>query len=194
MNVLRTAPGCQGHPITVLTGDDMTRARLADMSIPANVTLYYTVQSDPTHEAAKSDLLSTAQHVPELRVPRDPGAAFGETMFANGTLGLSYDATNALITAADEAGAPDQGSAPSAPSVLAALHSVHLTNQATGTIDFSRYVLAASASPQDSEPRHGIALMKISTSTGEEPQDVCARAAGDPTPIVQLCPAAVSAR
>ncbi|MBV9025122.1 MAG: amino acid ABC transporter substrate-binding protein [Streptomycetaceae bacterium] len=195
LNVLRSAPGCQGRPITVLTGDDMTRAQLAAMSIPANVTLYYAALSDPTRLADKSDLLSTARYVPDLHVPGDPAMAFREKMFTNGTLGLGYDAANALFTAANEVSvALFQGSASAAPAVLAALHSVHLTNQATGTIDFSRYVLAASASPQDGGPSRSIALMKISTTNGGRSQDVCNRPAGDPRPMTQWCPAAASVR
>jgi hypothetical protein len=195
LNVLRSAPGCQGRPITVLTGDDMTRAQLAAMSIPANVTLYYAALSDPTRLAGQSDLLSTARYVPDLHVPGDPATAFREKMFTNGTLGLGYDATNALFTAANEAGAASfQGSASAAPAVLAALHSVHLANQATGTIDFSRYVLVASASPQDGGPSRSIALMKISTTDGGRPQNVCNRPAGDPRPMTQWCPATASVR
>ncbi|MET8829541.1 hypothetical protein ABZX40_26660 [Streptomyces sp. NPDC004610] len=171
MQGLAQDPGCLGHTITVLSGDDMTKKRFADDSFdfPAGARLLYAALT--YEETLKhSDLYGFAQRAfGSARLPthQDP-------LFTDGFLALSYDAATALHRAADKAQVPENGGAPA---VLAALRSVDFRGAATGHITFRH-----SDATDPNLRGHGIGLYRITQPTEGARFDitlVCGRPAGD---------------
>ncbi|WP_159058863.1 hypothetical protein [Streptomyces caeruleatus] len=125
-----TGCGDKQHPVTVLSGDDMTKKPFkgANLTFPEGVRLRY---ASLTYEKQLKKLLLYGIAKQAFGAPRMP--TWQDELFTDGFAALSYDAAYALHEAAQDAGVPGYGSAPA---VLAALHSVDFSGGATGHISF----------------------------------------------------------
>ncbi|GAA2157044.1 hypothetical protein GCM10009760_58720 [Kitasatospora kazusensis] len=174
MKLLSSEPGC-GQKLTVLTGDDLTKAQFGTgrTTIAPQATLYYIALTVPA-VTASPDLAATAAS--ELRITPAPNTnPYEDDVFSDGALALAYDATAALHEGASRAGTSQHGSLAA---VLAGLRAVDLTNRATGTIDFRETQPLTTGT----EPGHGINIIRVKPGpAGKPPQIdlVCHRAAGD---------------
>lgn len=174
MKLLSSEQGCD-HPLTVLTGDDLTKAQFSTgaTGIAPNATLYYIALTDPAVTAGVSDLAATAAS--ELGITPPPRSnPYEDDVFSDGALALAYDATAALHEGAAKAGASQHGGLAA---VLAGLRAVDLTNRATGTIDFRETRPLTTGT----EPGHGINIIRVKPNPPGSPQIdlVCHRKAGD---------------
>ncbi|MFE4668831.1 hypothetical protein ACFRI7_36740 [Streptomyces sp. NPDC056716] len=171
MQGLAQNSSCQGHTITVLSGDDMTKKQFANDSFdfPVGARLLY---ASLTYEETlkTSDLYRFAQRA--FGSAQEP--TYQDPLFVDGFLALSYDAATALHRAADKAKVPENGGAPA---VLAALRSVDFRSAATGDITFRH------SDASDPNLRgHGIGLYEITQPTegaGFDITLVCGRPAGE---------------
>ncbi|SER36883.1 ABC-type branched-chain amino acid transport system, substrate-binding protein [Streptomyces sp. yr375] len=146
------------NPVTVLSGDDMTKIRFTDksMEFPAGTTLRYAsltygeaLESGSVYRAAKS--VFGMKHQP----------VWNDGLFTDGFAALSYDAVFALHEAAQQSDARANGGAVA---VLAALHSVELTDVFTGNISFRN------ADDRHPDRRgHGIGLYEVTQSAKGAP-------------------------
>jgi ABC-type branched-subunit amino acid transport system substrate-binding protein len=185
MKRLATDPGCN-HPLTVLTGDDLTKAQFStgETRMAPQATLYYIALTDPAVTARASDLAETA--AAELGiVPRPPGGnPYEDDVFSDGSLALAYDATAALHAGAENAGATQDGGRGA---VMAGLRAVELKNRATGTVDFreTRPLLATGT-----QPGHGINIIRVTREADGQPrlERICGRPAGDTAPLTGCRP------
>ncbi|WP_329220408.1 hypothetical protein OG352_26980 [Streptomyces sp. NBC_01485] len=146
--------GCGAkNPVTVLSGDDMTKIRFRDksMEFPTGTRLLYA--SLTYEEALKSGAVyGAAQNA--FGMKHKP--AWNDGLFTDGFAALSYDAAFALHEAAQKSDARANGDAFA---VLAALHSVELTDVLTGNISLRN------ADDRHPDRRgHGIGLYEVTQS------------------------------
>ncbi|GJF33579.1 hypothetical protein KNE206_62790 [Kitasatospora sp. NE20-6] len=182
MKRLAADAGCS-HPLTVLTGDDLTKAQFGTggTAMAPQATLYYTALADPTVTARTSDLAVVAATYLQL-APRHDNP-YEDDVFSDGALALAYDATAALQAGAAMAGASQHGGVGS---VMAGLRAVEMKNRAVGTVDF-RDTRPLVDGPQ---PGHGIHLIRVRPVAGGAPlvERVCGRPAGDTRPLTNCTP------
>ncbi|TWE15321.1 hypothetical protein [Kitasatospora atroaurantiaca] len=175
MRRLAADAGCN-HPLTVLTGDDLTKAqfRTGATWIAPQATLYYTALTDPAVTARSSDLADAA--AAELRISPQPagGNPYEDDVFSDGAVALAYDATAALHAGAAKAGASQDGGLAA---VMAGLRAVDMKNRATGTIDFRDTRPLAT----DTQPGHGINIIRVGRAADGSVriERICGRPAGD---------------
>jgi hypothetical protein len=195
INGLNTG-GCANRPLTVLGGDEISRSSFGSgrhqILLPDSLTVYYT----------------TFTHLPNLVARnRDQSNAFfllarnilgigrpGQSLFTDGQMAMTYDATSALTQAALKAfstlglsphgGARTAGSGSvTSGSVLLELPLLKANQGATGTIDFTRdqHTLYGSG-------RRGLTLVKVTMRNGQpDYRPVCGRMNGA-LPVLGLPP------
>ncbi|WP_010290696.1 hypothetical protein [Streptomyces sp. SA3_actF] len=121
---------CAGRDISVITGDDVSKAHFPQESLPANVTIYHSTLVDPWawYDAAfYEEAQSFLPGIPEGIGPGDDALASGQTA-------LAHDATWALAEAADKA----EGRGPAETWFWLAKGEDTIT-KATGDIGFAHY-------------------------------------------------------
>ncbi|MFF3553875.1 ABC transporter substrate-binding protein [Streptomyces tsukubensis] len=176
MSQLNTEQGCARRNISVLTGDDLSKADFTPQGgegMPANVTLYHAGLARLAAQGATSFYQDAENHLPGPDGRRDwagPAAA----VLASGQTALAHDATRALHEAA---GVGDQAQSRAATWVN--LRTVVLPNMATGTIDFT------GSRPRQPRSGHSIVLNRVRGGPDGTPvpRPLCARAAGDVRPL-----------
>jgi ABC-type branched-subunit amino acid transport system substrate-binding protein len=182
MRRLAADAGCSG-PLTVLTGDDLTKAqfRTGATWMAPQATLYYTALTDPAATARASDLAEVA--AADLRIAPGGDNPYEDDVFSDGALALAYDATAALQAGAAKAGASQKGGVGS---VMAGLRAVEMKNRATGTVDF-RDTRPLATGPQ---PGHGLHIIRVRRAAEGAPliDLICGRAAGDVRPLTGCAP------
>ncbi|GHH89933.1 ABC transporter substrate-binding protein [Streptomyces capillispiralis] len=186
MTELSTHASCterSAHRVTVLVGDEASKKSFQDatMPFPAGARLDYTslTYEEYPRTAQLYDRAAEVFRSGFDRVAR-PGDT-GPSLYADGFLALSHDATTAFHTIAQEAGVPARGGAPV---VLAALHSIEFQGS-TGYISFRN----ADAVRPDRRG-HGIGRYEV-TGSGEGARlrvtGPCGRPAGGSVPLTRVC-------
>ncbi|MFC6593732.1 ABC transporter substrate-binding protein [Kitasatospora paranensis] len=182
MRRLAADAGCSG-PLTVLTGDDLTKAqfRTGATWMAPQATLYYTALTDPAATARASDLAEVA--AADLRIAPGGDNPYEDDVFSDGALAIAYDATAALQAGAAKAGASQKGGVGS---VMAGLRAVEMKNRATGTVDF-RDTRPLATGPQ---PGHGLHIIRVRRAAEGMPliDLICGRPAGDVRPLTGCAP------
>ncbi|WP_333733586.1 hypothetical protein [Streptomyces sp. IBSBF 3010] len=171
----RLARSCSRRPITVFTGDDLTKTRLdASTDTTKNVTLYHTAlapmgrgRADGFYEEshrALAKLLPEGGTLPRLPVSKP----YEDPLFASGQSVMSYSATAALYDAASHGDAVN-----SAAETWANLYAVNLRTMPTGTITFRGFI------PYEAQAGHGLDVVQITYPDGRShARVICGRAAG----------------
>ncbi|MCX0243776.1 hypothetical protein [Streptomyces drozdowiczii] len=171
----RLARSCSRRPITVFTGDDLTKTRLdASTDTTNNVTLYHTALAPMSRGDAKGfykesyqalqTLLPKGATLPRLRTSKP----YEDPLFASGQSVMSYSATAALYDAASHGDAVN-----SAAETWANLYAVSLGNMPTGTITFR------GSTPYEPQAGHGLDVVQITYPDGRRhARIICGRAAG----------------
>ncbi|MFJ9586130.1 ABC transporter substrate-binding protein [Streptomyces acidicola] len=170
MTQLGTEPGCAGKKMSIITGDDLSKANFSqgEDGVAPNVTLYHAALAELAKAARDTDFYKDARtYLPglgEQRVGPDTPA------FASGQTALSHDATQALYWAASLDNAPQSRAA-----TWVNLRTVKLQGMATGTIDFTDAPIFGD------RKGHGIVLTEVwRTADGDsKSRVVCSRVAGD---------------
>lgn len=193
MTQLNTVPGCAHKQISVLTGDDLSKATFTSRraTVAPDVTLYHAALADL--EDAAADGTTFYDDATNFLSDKDgdgnkDGDGDGDgnkdherfsvhsSSLASGQTALAHDATRALYAAASRGNAPQSRAA-----TWINLRSVELEGMATGTIDFTHAPLYG--------PRtgHGIVLNEVRrTADGRTtPRLLCARTSGDTRPLTQ---------
>ncbi|NEC04180.1 hypothetical protein [Streptomyces sp. SID7909] len=171
----RLAHSCARRPITVFTGDDLTKTRLdASTDTTKNVTLYHTAlapmgrgRADGFYEESHRAL---GKLLPEGgTLPRLPASKpYEDPLFASGQSVMSYSATAALYDAASHGDAVN-----SAAETWANLYAVNLRTMPTGTITFRGFI------PYEAQAGHGLDVVQITYPDGRShARVICGRAAG----------------
>ncbi|MEV5602031.1 hypothetical protein AB0L33_11385 [Streptomyces sp. NPDC052299] len=171
----RLAHSCSRRPITVFTGDDLTKARLdASTDTTKNVTLYHSAlapmsrgRADGFYEESHRAL---GKLLPEgVTLPRLPESKpYEDPLFASGQSVMSYSATAALYDAASHGDAVN-----SAAETWANLYAVNLRTMPTGTITFRGFI------PYEAQAGHGLDVVQITYPDGRSrARIICGRAAG----------------
>lgn len=174
MAQLGTEPGCAEKKMSIITGDDLSKADFSrgKDAVAPKVTLYHAVLAELEKAAVGTRFYEDARkYLPGLggqRVRHDTPA------FASGQTALAHDATRALYWAATRGGAPQSRAA-----TWVNLRTVNLEGMATGTIDFTDAPLYGD------RKGHGIVLKEVwRTADGaSESRVVCSRVAGDARPL-----------
>ncbi|MGY3682895.1 hypothetical protein ACVWXU_006518 [Streptomyces sp. TE33382] len=180
MKRLSETEGCSHEPMTVFTGDDLTKETFKDgTSIASNVTLYHSALA-PLDKAApldKDDELSfygdahtqLGKLLPSHKAQDPlPSPAYDDGLFASGQTVMSYTATAALYNAASR-----DDTRRSAAETWATLHTVVLANMPTGTIILD-----------STKNMHGLNIIKVVRHGTDAVRIVlCGKAAGDPKPL-----------
>ncbi len=185
MTLLRSEAGCD-HPLTILTGDDLTRAQFhsASSEIAPKATLYYIALTDPAVTAQNSDLAAAAAAGLGITPHSGSTSPYDDDVFSSGAIALAYDATAALHLGAAKAGASQQGGLAA---VMSGLRAVNMTNRATGTIDFRD----TRPLTTDTEPGHGLNIIKVTRGTTDNNPTIthiCGRPSGDTTDLQNCHP------
>ncbi|WP_405936681.1 hypothetical protein OG338_08170 [Streptomyces sp. NBC_00726] len=181
----RLAHSCSRRPITVFTGDDLTKTRLdASTDTTKNVTLYHTALAPMSR--GRADGFYGESHralgklLPEgVTLPRLPvSKPYEDPLFASGQSVMSYSATAALYDAASHGDAVN-----SAAETWANLYAVHLRTMPTGTITFRGFI------PYEAQAGHGLDVVQITYPDGRShARIICGRAAGARTVTPAGCP------
>ncbi|MFJ1894980.1 hypothetical protein [Streptomyces sp. NPDC088115] len=171
----RLAQGCAGKPITVFTGDDLTKARFADSTdLAEDVTLYHTALAPmgrgradgfyPEAHRALEGLLPEGRTLPRLPATK----AYQDGLFASGQSVISYSATAALYDAASHGDKMN-----SAAETWANLYAVNLQSMPTGTVTFRGFI------PYEAQAGHGLDVVEITYPDGRiHSRVICGRPAG----------------
>ncbi|QOV44051.1 ABC transporter substrate-binding protein [Streptomyces chromofuscus] len=176
MTQLSTEPGCANREISILTGDDLSKARFSGAGgrdgVAPRITLYHAALAELKEAASGTAFYEdAAKHLPWMR---NGEATYDAADFASGQTALSHDATRALYWAASLGDVRQSRAA-----TWVNLRSVKLDGMATGTIDFTD-------APLYGERRgHSIVLKRVRrTPEGISEADVlCSRPAGDTEPL-----------
>jgi hypothetical protein len=174
MRQLGSEPGCARQEISILTGDDLSKAHFSrgeDLVAP-KVTLYHAALAELRKAAPGTTFYEDAEkYLPGLGKQR---ASYDTAAFASGQTALSHDATHALYWAASRDGIPQ-----SRASTWVNLRTVKLDGMATGTIDFTGAPLYSDRNG------HSIVLKEVRrTAEGtSRTHVVCSRVAGDARPL-----------
>ncbi|OON77616.1 ABC transporter substrate-binding protein [Streptomyces tsukubensis] len=173
MKRLSTEPGCRDRQISVLTGDDLSKAvfRRGGDGVADNVTLYHAALADLGAAEARTQFYEDAESfLPGISEPAGAESPF----LASGQTALSHDATRALYEAASEGDGPQNRV-----TTWVNLRSVNMSGMATGTIDFTRAPLYRA------RRGHGIELVRVRRDGrgGIESTKLCGRTAGNTEPL-----------
>ncbi|MEU3600380.1 ABC transporter substrate-binding protein, partial [Streptomyces sp. NPDC006798] len=178
MQQLSAERGCDNRNISILTGDDLSKADFTsqgNQQMPADVTLYYAALAYPADGQSTNFYRNAEQYLSPAAPAVRPGWARPRaSLLASGQTALSYDATRALHKAASVGGAVQNRAA-----TWVNLRTVDLPNMATGTIDFT------DAQPRANRTGHSIVLNEVRTGRDAKPvlRALCGRAAGDARPL-----------
>ncbi|WP_345585664.1 ABC transporter substrate-binding protein [Streptomyces prasinosporus] len=176
MTQLSTEPGCANREISILTGDDLSKARFSGTGgrdgVAPRITLYHAALAELKEAASGTAFYEdAAKHLPWLE---DGEATYDAADFASGQTALAHDATRALYWAASLGDVRQSRAA-----TWVNLRSVRLDGMATGTIDFTDAPLYGE--------RHGhsIVLKRVRrTAEGvSEAEVLCSRPAGSTEPL-----------
>ncbi|MEV7401254.1 hypothetical protein AB0N93_12765 [Streptomyces sp. NPDC091267] len=181
----RLAQGCSGKPITVFTGDDLTKARFDDSTdLTEDVTLYHTALAPMGRGRADGFYAEARRALEELlpagrSLPRLPDARpYEDDLFASGQSVISYSATAALYDAASHGDAVN-----SSAETWANLYAVNLQTMPTGTITFRGFI------PYEAQAGHGLDVVEITYPDGRiHSRIICGRAAGAHALTPRACP------
>ncbi len=181
MTQLSTEPGCANRQISILTGDDLSKARFSGTGgrdgVAPRITLYHAALAELREAASGTAFYEDAvKYLPWLEGGK---ATYDAADFASGQTALSHDATRALYWAASLGDVRQSRAA-----TWVNLRSVKLDGMATGTIDFTDAPLYGE--------RHGhsIVLKRVRrTAEGvSEAEVLCSRPAGSTEPLdVEEC-------
>lgn len=176
-----SSPDCEGEPIAILGGDDLSKAGFAqkETHVADNVTLYHPTLTALRPAAEHTDFYERLKGLPaeqreSLRVR--PGTTYASPDLSNGQTALTHDATEVLYRAATAGGRP-RGKA----ETWANLRLQKVGGLATGTIDFTAMPF------HGTRDGYGITLMKIA-NPGKGTYDatvVCERMAGNTEPLTE---------
>lgn len=176
MTQLGVEPGCANREISILTGDDLSKAKFSGTGgrdgVAPRITLYHAALAE-LREAASGTAFyqDAAEHLPWLE---DGEATYDAADFASGQTALAHDATRALYWAASLGDVRQSRAA-----TWINLRGVKLDGMATGTIDFTDAPLYGE--------RHGhsIVLARVRrTPAGVSKAEVlCSRPAGNTEPL-----------
>ncbi|MFF9489798.1 ABC transporter substrate-binding protein [Streptomyces sp. NPDC014676] len=176
MTQLTTEPGCANRQISILTGDDLSKARFSGTGgrdgVAPRITLYHAALAALKEASSGTAFYEDAAHyLPWLE---DGRATYDAADFASGQTALSHDATRALYWAASLGDVRQSRSA-----TWVNLRNVKLDGMATGTIDFTDAPLY--------EERHGhsIVLNRVRRTAGgvSKAEVLCSRTAGGTEPL-----------
>jgi hypothetical protein len=176
MTQLGTEPGCANREISILTGDDLSKARFSGTGgrdgVAPRITLYHAALAELREAASGTAFYEDAGKY--LPWPEDEEATYDAADFASGQTALAHDATRALYWAASLGDVRQSRAA-----TWVNLRGVKLDGMATGTIDFTDAPLYGE--------RHGhsIVLKRVRrTPEGVSKAEVlCSRPAGSPKPL-----------
>ncbi|MFG2597274.1 ABC transporter substrate-binding protein [Streptomyces sp. NPDC048462] len=181
----RLAQGCAGKPITVFTGDDLTKARFDDSTdLAEDVTLYHTALA-PMGRGRVGGFYAEAHRTLEgllpagRTLPRLPAARpYEDGLFASGQSVISYNATAALYDAASH-----NDTMNSAAETWANLYAVNLRSMPTGTVTFRGFI------PYEAQAGHGLDVVEITYPDGRiHSRVICGRPAGSDKLTPAGCP------
>ncbi|WP_149551873.1 ABC transporter substrate-binding protein [Streptomyces marokkonensis] len=176
MTQLGVEPGCANREISILTGDDLSKAKFSGTGgrdgVAPRITLYHAALAELREAASGTAFYQDAvEHLPWLE---DGEATYDAADFASGQTALAHDATRALYWAASLGDVRQSRAA-----TWINLRGVKLDGMATGTIDFTDAPLYGE--------RHGhsIVLARVRrTPEGVSKAEVlCSRPAGDTKPL-----------
>ncbi|MFD0503182.1 hypothetical protein ACFQ0G_10195 [Streptomyces chiangmaiensis] len=176
MQQLGHESGCAGKAISVLTGDDLSKADFLDGKdrVAPKVTLYHATLAELQKAAPRTSFYDdTAKYLPGLGGRR---LSYASPALASGQTALAHDATQALYKAATR-----DNAAQSRAATWVNLRTVKIEGMATGTIDFTHAPLYGDRTG------HGIVLKEVrrdshgTTTT----RVVCSRTAGDTRPLTE---------
>ncbi|MFF9761683.1 ABC transporter substrate-binding protein [Streptomyces caelestis] len=176
MTQLTTEPGCANRQISILTGDDLSKARFSGTGgrdgVAPRITLYHAALAELKEAASRTAFYEdAATYLPWLE---DGKATYDAADFASGQTALSHDAARALYWAASLGDVRQSRAA-----TWVNLRHVRLDGMATGTIDFTD-------APLYQERRgHSIVLNRVRrTPEGVSRAEVlCSRPAGSTRPL-----------
>ncbi|MPY57458.1 type 1 periplasmic-binding domain-containing protein [Streptomyces spongiae] len=176
MTQLGTEPGCARKKMSVITGDDLSKADFSqgEDAVAPNVTLYHAALAELEEAASGTTFYEDARkYLPGLDKQR---VRYDTPAFASGQTALSHDATRALYWAATRGGDPQSRAA-----TWVNLRTVKLQGMATGTIDFTDAPLYGD------RKGHSIVLKEVwRTDDGiSKSRVVCRRVAGDARPLTE---------
>lgn len=123
---------CSGRPITLITGDDLSKAHFTQEGIGPHLTLYHATLAD-LQGAARGTLFYDEANRYLPGVQGKTRATYTSAYLASGQTALSYDATRALFSAASRTDAPQSRAA-----TWVNLRNVNIDGLATGTVDFTQ--------------------------------------------------------
>ncbi|MGW6461681.1 ABC transporter substrate-binding protein, partial [Streptomyces sp. NPDC055078] len=174
MAQLGMEPGCAGRQISVLTGDDVSKAVFArgGDGVAPKVTLYHAAHVELKGPAAATGFYEKAtQYLPGFG---GKPLSYDTPALASGQTALAHDATRALYWAATQGGTPQSRAA-----TWVNLRTVKLGGMATGTVDFTNAPLYKDRSG------HSIALKEVRRAPDGTSRQrlVCSRIAGDARPL-----------
>jgi len=176
MNQLSTTPRCSQKPITVYTGDDVSKNQ-APVNAP-KVTLYYTSLA-PMDRGEGTTFYNLARQTLQGLGAQQTAAAdpwYQDEVFASGQVVLAYEATAAMYAAASR-----NGDTHNAAETWGNLRDVKIDNMPTGTVSF------AGTQPYQPQEGHGINVIRTGYP-GDKAQPsskiLCGRAAGARTPAL----------
>ncbi|MGX2993302.1 ABC transporter substrate-binding protein [Streptomyces sp. JNUCC 64] len=176
MAQLGTEPGCARRNISILTGDDLSKAKFTrgQDGVAPKVTLYHAVLAE-LEEASSSTSFYKDAHAHLLG--REEELPTHETaVFSSGQTALNHDATRALYWAATRGSVPQSRAA-----TWVNLRTVKLSGMATGTIDFTKAPLYGD------RDGHSVALKQVRSAPDGTPRTrlICSRVAGDAEPLTR---------
>ncbi|MEV5384671.1 ABC transporter substrate-binding protein [Streptomyces sp. NPDC052721] len=176
MTQLGTEPGCASREISILTGDDLSKARFSGTGgsdgVAPRITLYHAALAE-LREAASTTAFyeDAAKYLPWLAGKE---VRYDSPDFASGQTALAHDATRALYWAASLGDVRQSRAA-----TWVNLRGVKLDGMATGTIDFTDAPLYGE------RYGHSIVLKRVRrTPQGvSETEVLCSRPAGSTEPL-----------
>ncbi|MFI1867235.1 ABC transporter substrate-binding protein [Streptomyces jumonjinensis] len=174
MTQLNTEPGCARRRISILTGDDLSKADFSPggEGVAPSVTLYHSTLAELRLAAPRTMFYkNAAKYLPKLGSGE---VSYDTHALASGQTALAHDATQTLYRAASRDGAPQSRAA-----TWVHLRTVELGGMATGTIDLT------GARPYDDRSGHSIALKEVKGTPDGKPASrvLCSRIAGDARPL-----------
>jgi hypothetical protein len=188
--------GCTSHPLTLMGGDEVSRATFGggqhEILLPPRVTVYFTIFTHlPDLTAGSEDLNS-----PFLLLTRNIlGIDQPQPLLADGQMAVTYDAASALSQAAQEAYSTldltrhnddliPGSQAVTSGSVLLELPSLTMKPAVTGTVDFTH-----DGHTRNGAGNRGLTLVKV-TMSGAAPkyEPICGRMnGGGHVPALKPC-------
>lgn len=180
MTRLNMEEGCARRAISVLTGDDLSKATFSvdGEGVTSGVTLYHVALAALVPERSTLFYRNATRYLGPLGMAAPVTPA--NPALASGHAALAHDATQALHRAASRGGEVQSRAA-----TWVNLRTVRLWNMATGTIDFT------GARPYADRQGHSIVLNEVRGAADGSAlsRTLCAREAGDARPLTRAqCP------